>query len=241
MNYFLAPALAQLRSEVDKRYPNRDRASDGWIGDPSHAARKSDHNPDWGAPGRSNGIVRAIDLDISPDGRPNIDLRKHLLRNTVGDPRVWYVISNGVIYSRSYGFQARRYTGSNPHFAHVHVSLNGANGVDPEGNFDTTPWFRVRKPLPKKTIDLSVLRSQFGRAMGIEKGEVRYAHAVRFAQLVLNKKYGASLATDGIAGDATLRAWGQHERERDGYGRPRLPDVKSLPLLVANTRLDWKK
>jgi hypothetical protein len=146
MSFFLAPALVKLRDEVNVRFPNRDKASDGWIGDASHQAAKSDHNPCWSCSGRYNGIVRAIDIDISPDGRPNVDLRKQLLKVTVGDPRVWYVISNGVIYSRTSGFAPRAYTGVNGHFAHVHVSLNGANGLDPSGNFDMSPWFPLAQP-----------------------------------------------------------------------------------------------
>jgi hypothetical protein len=146
--FFLAPALVKLRDEVNVRFPNRDKASDGWIGDPSHAARKSDHNPCWDCSGRYEGIVRALDIDISPDGRPNVDLRRRLLKNTVGDHRVWYVISNGIIYSRTHGWTPLRYTGENGHFQHVHISLNGANGVDPSGNFDTSNWFP--KPKPKE-------------------------------------------------------------------------------------------
>lgn len=149
MTFFLAPALVQLKSETDSRFPDRDRASDGWIGDASHAAAVSDHNPCWRCTGRSNGIVRAIDIDISPDGRPNVDLRKRLLKVLIGDPRVWYVISNGIIYSRTYNWVPRRYTGANGHFEHVHVSLNGANGVNPEGNFDTSPWFPEEKEEPE--------------------------------------------------------------------------------------------
>jgi hypothetical protein len=143
--YFLAPALAQLRDEVNARFPGRDKASDGWIGDPSHAARKSDHNPCWSCRGRSEGIVRALDIDISPDGRVKVDLRKRLLRVVVGDPRVWYVISNGKIYSRTYGFRPRAYTYGDPHEHHVHISLNGANGVDPSGNFRIGNWFPQRR------------------------------------------------------------------------------------------------
>lgn len=151
MSFFLAPALVKLRDEVNERFPNRDKASDGWIGDTSHRARPSDHNPCRTCTGRSNGIVRALDIDISPDGKPNVDLRKRLLKICVGDPRVWYVISNGKIYSRTHGWTAREYLGSNPHFAHVHISLNGANGVAPEGNFDTSDWFPERKPKPLPT------------------------------------------------------------------------------------------
>lgn len=54
-----------LRDQVNKRWPSRDKASDGWIGDAAHAARDG-----WGTNGRGsyhnpdpNGIVHAIDLD----------------------------------------------------------------------------------------------------------------------------------------------------------------------------------
>lgn len=238
MSYFLAPALADegLRGEVNALFPHRDKASDGWIGDPSHAARVSDHNPCWACSGNLNGVVRAIDIDITPDGRADADLRTLLLRAAIGDHRVWYVISNGIIYSRTYGWTARRYIG-NPHTAHVHISL--AHGV---GEHDTSPWFATPqrpKPLPKKVIDLSVLREQLGRAMDLEPGRVSYRHAVRFAQLALNKRYTVGLAADGIAGPSTLAAWGKHEHRTDGKGRPRLPDETSIKQLVKGTRLSW--
>jgi len=53
----LSKAASQLREQIDDSFPDRDRTSDGWIGDTRHAARKSDHNPD------AQGWVRAIDVD----------------------------------------------------------------------------------------------------------------------------------------------------------------------------------
>jgi hypothetical protein len=53
----LSKAAEQLRSEINTKYPKRDKRSDGWVGDTSHKRRKSDHNPD------KNGWVRAIDID----------------------------------------------------------------------------------------------------------------------------------------------------------------------------------
>ncbi len=41
----LCAAGVTLRNQVNRAFPNRDRRSDGWVGDSSHSARKSDHNP----------------------------------------------------------------------------------------------------------------------------------------------------------------------------------------------------
>lgn len=121
--YFLAPSLVALRNSINTEFPHRDKSSDGWIGDASHAARQSEHNPCWTCTGYQYGIVRATDTDID-DGDPGRDLRRELLAATIGHPAVWYVISNGIIYSRTYGWAARKYNGPNGHFHHVHVSIN---------------------------------------------------------------------------------------------------------------------
>lgn len=121
--YHLAQSLVALRNSINKAFPKRDKSSDGWIGDASHAARASEHNPCWSCTGYQYGIVRATDTDID-DNDPGRDLRKELLAATIGHPAVWYVISNGIIYSRTYNFSARKYNGSNAHTKHVHVSIN---------------------------------------------------------------------------------------------------------------------
>ncbi|MDG4766606.1 hypothetical protein O7632_21270 [Solwaraspora sp. WMMD406] len=43
MAYYLAPSLQRLRNEIDARWPDRDRASDGWIGAAAHAASTAGH------------------------------------------------------------------------------------------------------------------------------------------------------------------------------------------------------
>ena len=55
----LCAAGVQLRDQVDTWFPNSRTASDGWVGDSRHSARKSDHNPD------KFGWVRAVDIDSS--------------------------------------------------------------------------------------------------------------------------------------------------------------------------------
>jgi hypothetical protein len=109
--YFLSPALVRLRLEVNALWPNRSKASDGWIGDTAHSARKSDHNPDYSA----GGIVRAI--DVTNDGI-NVD---KFVSCVIRDVRTRYVITRGRIWTRENGWQ--KYTGSNGHYHHVHVSV----------------------------------------------------------------------------------------------------------------------
>jgi len=127
----LADSLAQLRKEVNAKYPNRSKKSDGTIGDAAHRSRKSDHNPD------EKGRVKAIDLthDLKPDGTgfsaawlaERLRLKK--------DPRISYVIFGGRIFSSTVRpWQWRPYTGSNPHNHHVHISVT-AKGAD-----DARPW-----------------------------------------------------------------------------------------------------
>lgn len=112
-NYYLAPSLVRLRDELNFTHRDRDKSSDGWIGDASHAARKSGHNPDWSA----GGVVRATDTD--KDGILTADL----LHIALHDERTEYVIWNGFIYLRSTGFRKQVYTGSNKHTGHMHIEI----------------------------------------------------------------------------------------------------------------------
>jgi hypothetical protein len=108
----LAKSLRNLRSEVNARWPKRDKRSDGWIGDRSHRNRASDHNPD------ARGWVHAIDIDAS-GVVPSV-----VIRAAINHPSTNYVIYNRVIYSRRFGFKPRRYRGANPHKTHIHVSIS---------------------------------------------------------------------------------------------------------------------
>lgn len=111
--YFLAPSLVSLRNELNAAHPRRDKGSDGWIGDAAHSARKSDHNPDYSA----GGIVRALDVD-----KDGIDTNR-LLQVAIANPSTEYVIWQGGIYTRQNGFRRAKYTGANPHNAHMHISI----------------------------------------------------------------------------------------------------------------------
>lgn len=147
----LAPSLVDLIDEVDARWPNRKRTSDGSIGDASHSARASDHNPDRDADPMPAGYVSA--LDITKDSAAQME---ELRRRLIADPRTWYVIHNGRIWSRTYGFREQVYNGTNAHTAHLHVSLmQTAAGAKagPWGVARTAPATPL-KPAPKTLAQL---------------------------------------------------------------------------------------
>jgi hypothetical protein len=124
MKPILCKAGQQLREQFDDSFPDRDRTSDGWIGDTRHSARPSDHNPD-----AKTGVVRAIDVDRDVSGSAKPDLMPDIanqirLAAKAGDKRIAYVIFEGRIASSRMGWRWRKYSGSNPHTKHCHISFS---------------------------------------------------------------------------------------------------------------------
>ena len=115
MAVYLAPSLVVLRAAINTVAPNRDKASDGWIGNEDHCPGTSDHCPD------SDGMVHAIDVDV--DFRSPYVTASKLVNLLLGDPRLQYIIWNRTIWSRTWGWTAKSYTGDNPHDKHIHFSI----------------------------------------------------------------------------------------------------------------------
>lgn len=118
----------------------------GWIGDAAHQAGCSDHNPD------STGVVHAIDPMVTGDRAQKI------VNEALAHPGdLQYVIHNRTIWSATVGWKARKYTGSDPHTNHVHLS--GKHGSQHQAahtcvGYDlaaqsSTPVFNVCPPPPK--------------------------------------------------------------------------------------------
>jgi len=129
MKPILCKAGQQLRLQVDDTYSDRDRTSDGWIGDTRHQAGVSDHNPD------AMGIVRAIDIDRDLSGKAKPDLMPNLadqirLCARAGDKRISYVIFDGKIASSKKAWAWRPYDGINKHNHHCHISFTQAGDND---------------------------------------------------------------------------------------------------------------
>lgn len=145
----LVPCLVDLRGEFNDLAPGRDRASDGSIGDAAHRASSSDHNIDDGPDqGRtpnedadSDPEVHAIDVDAdlrkpgwSMERAVQIIVGRH---RSGADDRLQNVIYNRRIWSASWGWTERDYTGSNPHDKHAHFGSRYTTAAE---NNDRRPW-----------------------------------------------------------------------------------------------------
>ena len=137
----LSKAAIQLREQFDDSFPDRDRTSDGWIGDSRHAARKSDHNPD------EQGWVRAIDVDrdLSGKAKPDLmpDVADQLRILAKSDKRISYIIFAGQIASAKSLWRWRPYTGINKHDHHCHISFTTKG--DEDSSFFNIPLLGATK------------------------------------------------------------------------------------------------
>jgi hypothetical protein len=122
----VAYSLNILLAEINKWSPIRSKEDDGSIGDAAHSSRTSDHNPN------REGVVCARDFTHDPKNGFNchefVDFLCKRLKNGE-ENRVKYLIFDRTIYSGPAQGHAvgvgRKYTGTNPHTAHCHVSVRG--------------------------------------------------------------------------------------------------------------------
>lgn len=118
MAWYLNPALTRFRNAVNAAYPNRDKTSDGTIGDEAHQAGSSDHNPD------TDGSVDAWDMDVNLRTGNDAATLEHLKRVFQAHPASRYWIHNDQIARREYGWRRDSYSYAGPnrnrHTQHVH-------------------------------------------------------------------------------------------------------------------------
>jgi len=177
MAWYLAPSLAVLRAEINARWPNRDRASDGTIGDAAHSATTSDHNPN------SRGSVNAMDVD--EDGIDFDAIFAAIKRH----PSARYVIYERKLYHRLRGWRAETYSGSNPHDHHFHISIDQTR----EAEQDTRPW------------GITASSNEMGGDMiGLKQGDE--GEEVKALQGLLTRSGFSPGAHDGVYGAATAAA-----------------------------------
>ena len=119
-----SPAAIAVLRQATALWPKRKKLSDGLL--PSLAHQKASPNSD-----HNTGL--AVDLTHDPDNGVDCAVIFEKLKE---DERVKYLIFKGKIWSRDKAkLGNRKYTGSNPHNKHLHISINADSAND------TSPWF----------------------------------------------------------------------------------------------------
>lgn len=113
-DWYLNRALTNWRNAVNAAYPNRDKTSDGTIGDAAHQASTSDHNPD------ADGSVDAWDMDVDLRSGRDAQAIEELKQVFQKHPAARYWIHNRQIAHRNNGWKREYYSGANAHDKHVH-------------------------------------------------------------------------------------------------------------------------
>lgn len=132
MVWKVCPSLETLHGQLNQLAPSRSRVSDGSIGDAAHATRSSDHNPHL----YLRGMHWVSARDWTNDPRGGLDCTK-LATSLISsrDSRIKYLIWDGRICAGAAGpspWRWRSYSGTNPHRAHLHLSVvDGAGALDP--------------------------------------------------------------------------------------------------------------
>jgi hypothetical protein len=218
MAWRVAKSLLKFRDQINQLSPHRNKSSDGTIGDAAHASRSSDHNP-WLKDGKT-GIVTAIDITHDPSKGVDTWALAEFLR-TQKDARIKYVISNKRIWSSvSNPYQWRKYTGTNPHSSHMHVSVHSS-----KAHYDSeSPWrlnLGAVLPDPDDTTSRPVLKvGSRGEEVKIVQGilGVKVDGVFGPATEAAVKKFqtAAKIPADGIIGPATYAAYDKIEQRGDG-------------------------
>jgi len=119
-----SPAAIAVLRQATALFPKRKKLSDGLLPSSAHIKQNpdSDHNT-------------GLAVDLTHDPKIGVDCAS-IFEKFKEDERVKYLIFQGKIWSREKRKEGnRKYTGSNPHNKHLHISINSdlAN--------DTSPWF----------------------------------------------------------------------------------------------------
>ena len=209
----IAKSLGRLRDQVNAKYPNRNKASDGWIGDAAHAASASDHNPN------SAGVVCALDLTNDPgkgfDAHAMAD-RLRLNRH----PDLKYIISNRRICGAWTGWAWQAYFGSNPHSSHVHISVGRGNDGQSVGPYDNTSDWAIggstAAPKPTKSneeVAKEVLAGKWGNGADRVNALTSAGYNYNTIQNIVNAGVGvpsapAKKSNETIAAEVLKGYWG---------------------------------
>lgn len=167
----LCAAGVTLRDQLNRRFPKRDKASDGWIGDAQHASRFSFHNPD------AHGIVHAIDVDedfgSKGDARKFADQLADYCRKGLDGGRIAHIVYENQVASGT--ADNWHFRGSNyGHTQHIHISFTGK--ADKDGAKFDLPIFKPAKPAATTIIvtgrdTWGSLQEKYGKDIAAKNGK----------------------------------------------------------------------
>jgi hypothetical protein len=218
MSWRVAKSLLKLREQINQLSPHRNKSSDGSIGDAKHASRSSDHNPH--VKDGKMGIVTAIDITHDPGTGVDTWALAEFMR-TQKDPRIKYCISNKRIFSSiSNPWEWRKYSGSNPHSSHFHVSVHGSKAL-----YDSEAAWAIKIGTVPPDPDDIALRPVL--KLGDQREEVRIVQGILGIKVdgifgpateAAVKKFQAAngVKADGIIGPATYAAYDKIEQRGTG-------------------------
>jgi hypothetical protein len=227
-DWIVVPSLKKLLAEFNEVSPNRDKGSDGTIGDTSHqSSGTSDHLPDEDYSALRDkdadkiNEVHALDIDSTgpwPDSGWFDRTVKKLIAEEKRrwlDPndmcRLHYIIWNRYIYETENDFAARPYTGtSDPHTGHAHFSAR----YETRAENDTRPWGVAGEDLP---VDQSTFNKLMDGWAGTDNGQRLIGNAC-WNHMEENPDSTANPKEDGRMG-----GWVRMAEQR---GRNRYQDLK---------------
>jgi hypothetical protein len=126
------PAAIAVLRQATALFPKRNKASDGLLPSAAHLKANpiSEHNT-------------GLAVDLTHDPKNGVEC-SYFFEKFKEDERVDYLIFNGKIWSRERREEGnRKYTGSNPHNKHLHISIRRSHCND------TSNWFSFVEKKPK--------------------------------------------------------------------------------------------
>ncbi len=247
--WYPAPSLLKLRKEIDARWPGRSRISDGVVGDLRHSGTRNSHNPVGMATGPlvgTRGAVHAIDITAS-----GINVQS-VLAAVIGDSRVWYVIHGGRIWSRTYGWTARRQAGD-PHTSHIHINLREDTqaGAKTAEN-DTRSWFGSAATKPAVSTTVAGIRLASAQVRTVQKALIKkgftipagatgmYGAQTSAAMAAFQRSQGWSGSqADGAIGPESLRRLGVRLTAADQPATAKVSTAQPAPSSASAA--NWNK
>lgn len=203
--WVVTKGMNHLLDQINAVGPDRDKASDGSIGDPAHQNESaSSHNPDstgaaeW-KDGDSKNEVRARDVDNSGPWLPGVTAEKivqHLVqlgRSGNLETRIRYIIYNRRIWSASNNWSTQTYSGASPHTEHIHFT-----GAFSQASDEDSPYYDYR--LEELMADVEISDASVDKIIIAMGNTIKnQASVLAGAMKAVTWQYGDGVALAGLA------------------------------------------